>query len=143
MAKSWYEINRESLERMQWLSTLASYLQQKQWDVIITGTFAKRENHPHTAIEKVYNKLPFSRKAFLAAETHRLGGYHVHGLVEFSENFDKFESIAIATENLSKNGFCKVDLIDSPRAVSAYCTKYVTKELGDYEFFGKKYAWVY
>lgn len=125
--------------------SFSTFLTSRKWHAMFTATFAVQQKYPHTAIEMVSHRLPFYRKAFIAAELHKLGGYHCHGLVEFSHlvSGDMDALCTNTVTSLKRGGFCTVAPIRDTNAVSAYCTKYITKEMGDYEFFGSSMAWRY
>jgi hypothetical protein len=118
---------------------LSAFLQGYPWDSFITATFKRRVNYPRTAIEKVSRELfehP-SGRAFLAAEEHYLGGWHVHGLVKWSSPTDV--SNHFAKIRLERLGFSRVESIRNIGGSAGYCAKYLLKTQADYEFYG--YHW--
>jgi hypothetical protein len=117
-------------------SSLGDFLGSHTWDAFITSTFARPVNYPRTAIEKCARQLfehP-SERAFLAAESFKLGHWHVHGLVKWyspTEATNHFAEI-----RLRRLGFNHVEVVNSERRVAAYCSKYVTKFDGEWEIYG-------
>lgn len=74
-------------------------------------------------------------RVFIAAETHRLGNWHVHGLVRLPHAaewaFDYLKS------DFNRLGYNRLEPIRKIEAVSTYCAKYLTKDrLGDWEMYG-------
>lgn len=120
---------------------LSNYLQSRTWDVMFTATFASRVRYPRQAVEKTQRIIPVCRKTFVVAEPHRLGGYHTHGLVEFNAIGDFDRVAGNLLDNLRRVGYSRVETVRSVGAVSAYCTKYLTKTLGDWDFTGGRLAW--
>ena len=83
-------------------------------------------------------------KAFIAVEPHKsCSGLHVHGLMSFAGNNEKLRPYLVWRNLFEEYGRSKVDYIRSKENVSDYCAKYVTKEMGwwDYDFYGKPRYW--
>lgn len=117
---------------------LSTYLQGKVWDAYFTVTFQRPANYARLAIDRVAKALYPVRKAFVAAEPHKLGNYHVHGIAEFHDADTDADRVLAKFQKL---GFSTMQIARSNGAVSTYCSKYITKELGDYEFLGYADDW--
>lgn len=94
-----------------------------------------------SAYEKPLPYVPVTwvRRCFLAAEPHYLGGWHCHGLIEFfhREPGDTEALILQARGQLASLGWNRVEAMRNIGGVAGYCSKYLTKELGDYDFYGQ------
>lgn len=123
---------------------LQGFLQQYPWDAFITATFARPANYPRLAIDRVGRALDNSLRAFVAAEPHRLGNWHAHGLVKFTS--PRFTSnvqvstidyqMARAQARLARCGWSRVQPVREIGGVSGYLSKYVNKRSGDWELLG-------
>jgi hypothetical protein len=156
------DYEREAIIRASRLKSqeaLSEYLQGYAWDAFITGTFKRQIHHPRQAMGLVYSKLKiipvtfasvyeeplpyvpttWVRRTFLAAEPHKLGGWHCHGLIEFfhREPGDTEGLILEARGQLGSLGWSRVEAMRNIGGVAGYCSKYLTKELGDYDFYGQ------
>jgi hypothetical protein len=128
-------------------SALATYLEANHWDAFFTATFARHQRFSATAIQSVIRELHAPRlrptKTFVAAEQHRLGGWHCHGLLEFpqSKHFDA--EVGLAKNTLSRLGFNVVSSVANLEACSVYLSKYLTKDEfhGDWAITGRKKFW--
>lgn len=131
---------------------LREYLEYQSWDAFFTATFAKHQRYSQTAIKKVVDVLHDPRlrptKLFVAAEQHRLGGWHCHGLMEFprrdtGEVFHGDIMLTLRRNNLSRLGFNKVDIVSNLNACSVYLSKYLVKDEwhGDWRMVGRKKFW--
>lgn len=121
------------------------YLTNLHWDFMFTSTFKAyyrgAARGPQTAISMVQNKLPRAAKSITFAESHRLGGFHCHGLIDAGRDFD-LESVQGYTQRaLQTLGFCRVERVNNVGAVSTYCAKYLTKACGDYDLQGDSRWW--
>lgn len=143
------------------MGELGAFLQLYAWDAFITDTFKHRVMFPRQAMNRVWARLSSSvapiRRAFIAGEEHRLGGWHTHGLVEFEhsgcndalvvlpsgEEWDLGREVgetpALIMEHrrrLGALGWCRVQEVRAIGGCAGYCSKYLTKEVGDYDFYG-------
>lgn len=109
-------------------------------DSFFTVTFARKQRFPRQALEKILPLLPeYFTLAFLGAEEHFLGGWHLHGLGKVYW-FDKAPDITRSAlySTLGQFGkFRRVEPIHHTGGVQAYVSKYLTKELADYDFVGE------
>jgi hypothetical protein len=125
----------------------ADYLTQFAWDAMFTCTFKKEyrgaARGPQTAIDMVYNHLPCADRHIIFAESHRLGGFHCHGLLYAGGSPACDDVLPCAEENLRALGWSRMERIDSVGAVSAYCVKYLAKTGGDYRITGTPEQWDY
>lgn len=128
-------------------SALAGYLERQHWDAFFTATFARHQTHSATAIQSVIRELHAPRlrptKTFVAAEQHRLGGWHCHGLLEFPQSKHFGSEIGFAKTTLGKLGFNVVNSVSNLDACSAYLSKYLTKDEfhGDWTMTGRERYW--
>jgi hypothetical protein len=129
-------------------SSLAEYLQTQHWDAFFTATFKQHQRYSATAIDRVVRTLQEPRlrptKMFVAAEQHRLGGWHCHGLLEFPDTKYNDALVGFQRNSLGRLGFNKVDVVGSVDACSIYLSKYLTKDdsHGDWRMTGRKKFWV-
>ena len=126
---------------------LAEYLQTLHWDAFFTSTFAQHQRYSATAIDRVISTLSEPRlkptKMFVAAEQHRLGGWHCHGLLEFPETKHKADMVGFQRNNLRELGFNCVSSVGNLDACSVYLSKYLIKDEdhGDWRMTGRKKFW--
>jgi len=123
-------------------TALGEWLQSFDWDCFATFTFMDDVRHPRLAMDR---SLRFIRglelkvqAVFLAAENHKLGGVHAHGLVKWQPNFKGkhpfyrgvwkawYETYGQGRFVIPKNG----------AAVSVYVAKYLTKDDLDWDLYG-------
>lgn len=114
----------------------ASWLQLQDWDFFFTATFKQsfQTAHPHVVIRRAIQAIPFARfgRTFVAAETHRLGGWHVHGLHADSDlgMVDRTGLVTTADllhANLDRWGWNRVEALRDDVHATAYCAKYIVK----------------
>lgn len=126
-------------------TSLAGFLQQYTWDAFFTATFSKPANTPSLACDRVLRAMPYCTRAFVAAEPHKLGNYHAHGLI-----YANPERLSLAgaehvldsfTSNLKRYGWSSVSAIRDKGAVSNYCSKYITKDMSDWRMIGDRDGW--
>lgn len=119
------------------------FLSQYPMDGFITVTFARQARYPLYALETVRKALVGNcQSAYLGAEPHYLGGWHVHGVVAtgMSASTDLRDA---ALRNLYRR-FGKigsqrsVQHIENVGNVVGYVTKYITKSTGEYLLFGMR-----
>lgn len=129
---------------------LADYLRTFPWDDFITVTFERPANYPRLAIKRTTRALHSVARAFIAAEPHKLGNYHCHGLVYWGEDYrdepgrwDPRKDRTLAAINAL--GFSRLSPIRQVGEVAGYCAKYLTKERrGDWTLYGNwhdEYTW--
>ena len=127
---------------------LADFLQTQRWDAFFTATFKQHQRYSATALAKVKNSLLTPRlrpvKTFVAAEQHKLGGWHCHGLIEFprSQHLSEY-GICVPHAQLSELGFNQVSIVSNANACSIYLSKYITKDdwTGDWLMTGREKYW--
>lgn len=100
-----------------------------------------------TAIESVRRELTTPRlrpsKMFIAAEQHRLGGWHCHGLIEYPMTHHMDSMDGLTSGSLRRLGYCLVNSVGSQSACSQYLSKYLLKDdfHGDWNLYGRKKFW--
>lgn len=113
-----------------WLATL-------EWSYFLTVTCAiPRKPHQSlsllTSIKR--NLQPFLPSlVFLGTEQHLSSLLHVHGL--YRHGLIAVPARVIWQSLFKQFGRSKVEVVRSQEAVSRYCTKYVVKELTDYDIW--------
>lgn len=123
---------------------LSEWLSLFPWTFFITVTFrwwARPEQaQPH--FEYVRSALARYRPEhlFLGSELHKKGDLHIHGLYAegqgaYVAGFGAPRDIDIWSTLFKRFGRSKVEPVRSIEAVAAYCTKYVTKDLTDYNIW--------
>lgn len=74
-------------------------------------------------------------RAFMAAEPHRLGNWHVHGLFRLPGCADT--AIDTVKADFKRLGWSRVESVRNYGAVSSYCSKYLTKDrMCDWDLYG-------
>ena len=135
----------------------AEWLQGYNWDYFLTATFRKPRKEPYYALQQVWGVLQQHNVArgFLAAEPHKTGDLHIHGIVAGTElpnkgyfgvdgnNIDTPEGIWSGL--FKRFGRAKVEPCNSRESVTAYCSKYILKQQSRvcdyYEVIGNKLSW--
>jgi len=123
----------------------ANYLMSFDWDAFYTQTFRNRRNDGHNSVNACWhyleNKLGWT-KGFVAVESHRLGGVHLHCLLsnelaDWSQG-NPVRSQYIQTKSYMQKafGWNHIESARNQATVSLYCAKYVCKDNGDYYFLG-------
>jgi len=113
------------------------FLRKQPWDYFITATF--RDPLPAyrvaTSLRSVARTLRRFRPSavFLGAEEHASRYFHIHGL--YKHGLIRVQASDVWQQLFTTYGRARVDIIRSVDDVAAYCTKYVTKELADYDIF--------
>lgn len=120
----------ESPER----EALAQWLKTLDWNYFVTVTF-RREQHPRypiSSILAVQKTLSAFRPAllFLGAEASPSRYWHVHGLLAESRLITSTSDIWRSL--FERHGQSKVERIKSKERVAGYCSKYISKNLGDW-----------
>ena len=115
----------------------AEWLQTLSWDWFLTQTF-EIPRLPHQSIQ-VLNRLAATLRHFSAAgvflgtETHKSGYLHVHGLVRDPLMAIPWGPLTRALRR--RYGRNKLERIHDVAKVASYCSKYVAKELTDYNIW--------
>lgn len=73
-------------------------------------------------------------RAFIVAEPHELGHYHVHGLLDTHGSFELRRHLWAACKN--RHGICRFEPLDDKEAVRIYVTKYCLKESSAWDLIG-------
>lgn len=115
---------------------MGAWLSGEIWTDFFTVTFAKPQSHPFTAIHRVTSTMDrcFVRKAFVAAEQHESGYWHVHGLLEDTSSRDNLRSENEATvrdylrHRWSYLGWNRCEPVGNIGGAIGYCTKYILKQ---------------
>lgn len=127
-----------------WVEFLGRYA----WRVYFTQTFAEPATYAHVAIKRTLSVLQqFAREyrlssaewwAFIAAEQHRSGVYHAHGLLGAVVDIWDLPYSLRRLWQIGKHrfGLCRYELIDELGGVVGYVSKYITKDLVDWSFVG-------
>jgi len=120
----------------------ADFISSFPWDLYSTITFRELRKDPFYwtgRIWETFEKFNATR-AFVAVEHHRAEGIHLHLLsrhipfLAYSGPLWKYCFKAF--------GRTKIEAVDSPLAVSRYCSKYVVKG-NEFDFLGSPEAWKY
>lgn len=127
----------------------ANYLLGYEWDAYYTQTFKRRRNDSINAAIATWsvleNRLQWT-KGFVAVEKHKLGGVHLHCLL--NNDLRDWTNIHSAVRDLGIQksatkrymdkafGFSHISSARNQVTVNLYCAKYVTKSDGDYFFLG-------
>jgi hypothetical protein len=118
----------------EWGSFLAGY----PWDWFVTLTF--REPPGSFRAHRIYDRFTrdIQRAAnvpigwFRADEYGAIGGHlHIHALML---NTGHLSRMAWLNEWNRRAGFARILPFDATKGAAFYCSKYVTKEFGDYDF---------
>lgn len=143
--EQWEQRYRRSTESR---NSYAAYLQSLNWDYIVTVTFRKARYDGIKTLESVWSSLHndcFTKRAFLATENHRYpGSVHVHGLVSDYDGKRKPNMVLpwqMWDSLFRRFGRTTVDPVRSQADVTSYCSKYVTKALSNYGFYGQPGFW--
>jgi len=117
----------------------ANYLLEFPWQAYYTQTFRTKRNDQHNCVQATWGKLANNLKwtrAFIATERHRLGGVHLHYLLANDLDYASWQIPATRKYMNKAFGFSHIEPIRNEATVSLYCSKYVTKDNGDYYFIG-------
>lgn len=127
----------------------ANYLLSFEWDAYYTQTFKRLRHDSTNAVNACWhileNRLEWTR-GFMAVESHRLGGIHLHcllsnDLIDYSNPIRAKAELSLRLSNTKKYcdkafGFTHITTANNQATVNLYCAKYVTKGNGDYFFMG-------
>ena len=112
-----------------------------QWDYFLTVTFRwwarPEQSQPHFSYIRRALTSYAPQHLFLGAELHKKGDLHVHGLYQSAVLAEAPWPRAQELWHVlfKRFGRSKVEVIRSQGDVVNYCTKYVTKELTDYNIW--------
>ena len=127
----------EETRQTQLVEELREWLSSLGWTFFITVTFRQpREMHQSmSALNSVHKALsPWKpRLVFLGTEQHVSRLMHIHGL--FSSGLIHPNTWIMWQRLFERFGRSKVEWVRSQEDVTAYCTKYVTKKLTDYNIW--------
>jgi len=130
-----------------WISSL------REWDLFGTLTYdpakiadADTSNHRAATvsvwkaqrdgrrfISEASKRLGRPVPAVLACEPHKSGSYHMHGVFDVG-GLSPGDVMRMWAPWFSRHGFIKLEAPRSQADVSAYCGKYLAKELGELVF---------
>lgn len=115
-----------------WLSTF-------RWDYFITVTF-RFPRQPHVALSTVREVGKVIRRSntgrlFLGTELHVNRTLHLHGLLEARGGATSFSRWQLWADLYDRFGRSQVRAVQSREAVSIYVSKYVTKELTEWDMW--------
>ena len=128
-------------ENLKLRAYLSEWLDPIEWDFYLTGTFGDKGTcHPTKDIftakrrfDRFLDEFPKADfKYFYACEPHRTKFLHIHSLL-------KLETLVMPSDEdiwkvwFEKLGRCTVSVYEKDRGVRYYLTKYVTKDLFDYQ----------
>jgi hypothetical protein len=115
--------------RAGWVKFLAA----RRYDCFFTMTFQSAARSSDAALHRAEMFLTryFSGRrekvsAFIVAEPHQLGHYHIHGLLDSHGSFQLRRALWAAGKN--RHGRCRFEPLRNGEAVQAYVTKYCLKE---------------
>jgi len=123
-----------------WISTLEKF----QFDCFFTLTYKEPAESSMLAIDRAsrlltknFKKLKIPLSAFVAAEPHRSGLYHCHGLLKLGALGDLQKKLILT--DLWKVGYemfgrCSFEVIEDAERVRAYVSKYLLKSNCDWRF---------
>lgn len=123
---------------------LAEWLETFKWTFFLTVTFRwwARPEQAQSHFEYVRRALAryHPERLFLGAELHKKGDLHLHGIYAegdgaYTPGFGTPRAIDIWSLLYKRFGRSKVEAVRNPAAVVSYCTKYVTKQLTDYNIW--------
>lgn len=121
---------------------LASWLQSQEWDYFFTITCRRERRDRLALLRDVKGELDeksYHGRGFIAIEPHFNGGIHAHGLVynhpqavvgDYAHNAGDFWY-----SSFQKFGRSRFSTVKSVESVSAYCAKYVTKKICEWDYF--------
>jgi hypothetical protein len=119
----------------------AEFLQEQGYDCFFTVTFRDPAHSPEAAIWRAktflirYFEGRCERvKAFIVAEPHELGFYHVHGLLDSHGSFELRRSLW--SHCFNRHGRCRFEPFESSEAVAVYVMKYCVKQSSSWEMIG-------
>ena len=120
---------------------LAAWLDDFGWDIFFTFTHARGDlSLPawRRAMRRFYDSVGPAR-LYWATERGKLGRSHVHGLMGGRKH--KWAP-PITVDHVFKYGTktfgrTAAGIYDPGRGAAAYCSKYVTKDAHDYDFYGR------
>ncbi len=119
----------------------AEFLQRWRWDYFLTVSFRtpRQPFHALSTLSEVARviRARSAGRFFIGTELHLNRTLHVHGLFQSASVSDaNAKSIAglLFRDFLARFGRSQVRAVRSREAVSNYCSKYVTKELTEWEF---------
>jgi len=119
----------------EWLSTF-------KWDCFATFTFSDPSPYPHVALDRAQRFIkkvkPKPQAMFLAAERHKLGGIHAHGLIRWQANLFYKEPYYkwVWKQWFKKYGQGRFVRPKSGTAAAYYVAKYLTKTDLDWRIWG-------
>ena len=127
-------------------SAYSELLESLPWDYFVTQTFRRLRRDTIHAPAQHWEALQEAgaTRAFVAVEPHYLDGLHLHTLARFPGDMAEatlFHRLDLRRDLKNNFGFVTVDRIKSHEQVTTYCSKYVTKGMATYDFFGNPGAW--
>jgi len=143
------QFEQDSINSTQARDAYARYLQSFNWDYFLTVTFRKDFRDGIKALDYVWDTLHydcFAKRAFLSSEKHRYPSrdVHIHGLISDYDGSWR-PNMCLPWEMWSimfkRFGRSRVEAISRSEQVTAYCSKYVSKRLSEYGFFGAPTFW--
>lgn len=106
------------------------WLESEQWDYFFTGTFRKEYsvNGARRACQRFFGSgwPTFELGVIFIEGYEKYGRVHVHGLLRFDRKYIP-PAESIWRHWFTRYGRARVEEIESPAAVAAYCIKYITK----------------
>jgi len=119
----------------------AEFLQRWRWDYFITVSFRtpRQPFHALSTVSEVARviKARSDGRFFLGTELHLNRTLHVHGLFQSTAVSNVARGVTaqyLWQDFFEAFGRSQVRKVRSREAVSNYCSKYVTKELTEWEF---------
>jgi hypothetical protein len=126
----------------------SSFLSRFGFDCFFTLTFRNPAWSAECAVDracrllrKFFKHRHMKLDAFVVAEQHLNGCYHVHGMLRLGALSDD-QGVQLLrglwTLGFNTYGRCQFDLIRSSESVRLYISKYLTKRVADYRLLGLK-----
>jgi len=123
-------------------TALGKWLSEFRWDCFATFTYSDPSPYPHVALDRAQNFVkkvyPKPLAMFLAAERHKLGGIHAHGLIRWQANLNYSEPYykAVWAKWFHKYGSGRFVRPERTTAAAYYVAKYLTKSDLDWRIWG-------
>lgn len=127
--------------RFQAADALGEWLDDMEWDYWATWTFREPRSARsiRRAVEAHIDRIGASR-AFWGIESGKVNGrLHVHGLLHFSRQIPP-QAEAIWQDWHQRHGRAHIDQYDSDSGAAHYVSKYVTKDIADYDLQGAQFS---
>jgi hypothetical protein len=144
MSKGWTGYQEHRAVRDGYAAWIGGY----EWTAMATQTYKRERRDALNCMIGWWSALERKgwTRAFVAAEKHRLGGVHLHALLydelqDYQQPLDfyRWQQLKCARTQAWMSqyiGWSFVTPICNTYTTAMYCSKYVTKDDGDYMMFG-------